>query len=126
MIQDLEMLRIKEQELKKTVELELQVVKIERENLLSKEKEAELKLAENEKLRALLEKRCEDEISLFKREYEKLHDHEKRDLQRRKLRLEEDEQRIHMNKERVIASEKEQVALEKSHAQLQDEVQKLR
>ena len=125
-IQDLEMLRIKEQEMKKTVELELQVVKVERENLLSKEKEAEIKLAENEKLRALLEKRCEDEINLFKREYEKLHEHEKRDLQRRKLRLEEDEQRIHMNKERIIASEKEQVALEKSHAQLQDEIQKLR
>ncbi len=69
-IRDLEMLRLKEGDMKKTMEMELQAIKMERESCQSKVRDADLKHKELERLKLALERRTETEINEFKKLYE--------------------------------------------------------
>ncbi len=66
MITDLESLRLKESDMKKTVEMELMAIRTERESCQAKMRDAEIKLKEMERLKIALERRCESEIEEYK------------------------------------------------------------
>jgi hypothetical protein len=66
--------------MKKIVELELQVIrchlsyqtiKVEREKIITMQRELDQKIKELERTKETLEKRTEEEIQLFKREFER-------------------------------------------------------
>ena len=64
------MIRMKESEIKKTMEIELLTIKTEREACASKQRESELKLKDLERLWLALEWKTETEIDEFKKDYE--------------------------------------------------------
>lgn len=124
-LRDLEMLRYKEQETKKTVEMELLIIKNEREKLFQKEKEADLKLKDLNLLKAALEKKTYSDIDEFKRTYESKFDDSKRDIQIRRMQLEEDEHRFSLNKETFLTTQKDKTQLEKEHFNLKEKFEKI-
>ena len=78
------MLRLKESEMKKTVEMELMTIKAERETCAAKVWDAELKHKELERLKIALERKAETEIEDFKNIYEWEWEAEKRHFETRK------------------------------------------
>ena len=68
-LKDEEMLRYKEAEVKKTMEMELVLVKQERDKTGSLQREYEQKLAEMSNLKLRLEKEMAEELSRFKSNY---------------------------------------------------------
>lgn len=68
-LKDEEMLRYKEAEVKKTMEMELVLVKQERDKTASLQREYEQKLAEMSNLKLRLEKEMAEELSRFKSNY---------------------------------------------------------
>ena len=124
-LKDLETLRFKEQDGKKTIEMELLVVKNERENLQQKEKEFDLKLKDLNLLKIALEKKTQSEIEEYRRKFEGERDDEKRDLHIRKMQLEEDEHRFAMNKDKYLITEKDKRQLEKENVELKEKLEKI-
>jgi len=122
---DLETLRFKEQEGRKTVEMELLMIKNEREKLFQKEKESDLKLKDLNLLKVALEKKTASEIEEFRRRYEGQRDDEKRDLHIRKMQLEEDEHRFALNKDKFLVTEKDKIQLEKENVTLKEKYEKV-
>ena len=78
------MLRLKESEMKKTVEMELMTIKAERETCAAKVRDAELKHKELERLKLALERKVDTEIDEFKAHYEREREAEKRHFDVRK------------------------------------------
>lgn len=70
-IKDEEMLRYKEAEIKKTMELELVLVKQERDKTLDLQREYEHKINEMSNIRLKLEKEMAEELSNFKNNYQR-------------------------------------------------------
>ena len=68
-IKDEEMMRYKEAEIKKTMEMELLLVKQERDKTLDLQREYEQKLNEMTNIRLKLEKEMAEELSNFKSNY---------------------------------------------------------
>ena len=62
----------------------------------------------------------------FKRQYERLHDDENREMQKRKMRLEEDQQRFHLNADRYHTMETDKLTLDKESSQMKKENTELR
>ncbi|CAI2384444.1 unnamed protein product [Moneuplotes crassus] len=124
-LKDLEILRVKEIESKKTVEMELMMIKNEREKLFQKEKEADLKLKDLNLLKVALEKKTSSEIEEFRRRYEGERDDEKRDLHIRKMQLEEDEHRFNLNKDKYLVTEKDKRQLELENSNLKEKLEKI-
>ena len=118
-LKDLEMLRLKEQEMKKTVEMELIIIKSEREKLLQKEKEADLKLKDLNLLKLAYEKKVTTEIEEFKRKFEGDREEEKRQIQSRRMNLEEEEHRFQLNKEKFLHTENEKIETEKERISIE-------
>ena len=125
-LKDLETLRFKDQDSKKTVEMELIVIKNTREQLMQKEKEADLKLKDLNLLKVALEKKSQSEIDEYRRKIDSQRDDERRELQVRRMQLEEDEHRFHLNKEKFLNSEKTKTQLEKENFTLKDELEALK
>jgi hypothetical protein len=124
-LNELEMLRYKEQESKKTVEMELLMIRNERDKLFQKEKEADLKLKDLNLLKAALEKKTQSDIDEYKRNYESKFEDEKRDIQIRRMQLEEDEHRFALNKDKFLTTQKDKTQLEKEHFALREKFEKL-
>lgn len=106
--------------MKKTVEHELALIRNEREKLVQKESEADLKLADLKTLKVSLERKTDSEIANYKTKVET-------NIQAKKLQLEEEEHRLKLDRERFIHSEKGKMQLEKENLELQekyDEIQK--
>lgn len=118
-LKDLEMLRLKEQEMKKTVEMELIIIKSERDKLLQKEKEADLKLKDLNLLKLAYEKKVTTEIEEFKRKFEGDREEEKRQIQSRRMNLEEEEHRFQLNKEKFLHTENEKIETEKERISIE-------
>lgn len=124
-LQDLETLRFKELDSKKTVEMELLIIKNEREKLMQKEKEADLKLKDLNLLKISLEKKSQADVDDYRRKVDSQREDERREIQVRRMQLEEDEHRFELNKQKFLNSEKDKTQLEKENLTLKDKLDKI-
>ena len=125
-LKDEEMLRYKEAEVKKTMEMELILVKQERDKTKQLQTEYERKLAEMQSLRVRLEKEMAEEIAKFKSNYQRQFQDKDFEIHRRMLSLEEDESRIKLANERVRDSEQRNATILKEIDQMRSELDELR
>lgn len=125
-LKDEEMLRYKEAEVKKTMEMELILVKQERDKTKQLQTEYERKLAEMQSLRVRLEKEMAEEIVKFKSNYQRQFQDKDFEIHRRMLSLEEDESRIKLANERVRDSEQRNASILKEIDQMRSELDQLR
>ena len=114
-------MRLKEADLKKTMEMELTLVKTERDSCKAKQRDADLKLKELERLKIALERKCDSEIEEFKARYERERDSDKRNFDAKRRQLEEDEHLFNLNKDRYLTNETERGRLEKENKQIKSE-----
>jgi len=104
-LKDEEMLRYKEAEVKKTMEMELILVRQERDKTKALQTDYEHKLAEMQTIRARLEKELAEEMSKFKSNYQRQFQDKDFEIHRRMLAVEEDESRVKLANERLRESE---------------------
>jgi DNA replication protein DnaC len=93
-LKDEEVLRYKEAEVKKTMEMELLLVKQERTKCQSLQSEYDKKLAEMNNIKLRLEKDMAEELNSFKTNYQRQFQDKDFDIHRRSLAVEEDENRV--------------------------------
>ena len=96
MLKDEEMLRYREAEVKKTMEMELLLVKTERDKTKSLQGEYDKKLAEMSNIKLKLEKDMAEELSQFKTSYQRQFQDKDFEIHRRTLAVEEDENRVRL------------------------------
>ena len=96
-------------------------------DLLSKtQKDYELKVKELEVLRVKLQKDNLESIENFKSEFQRKFQDQDFKYHRRKLQIEEDEQKIKLEKDRISIIENRNVKVLKDFAEMEEEVKKLR
>lgn len=93
-LKDEEVLRYKEAEAKKTMEMELLLVKQERDKAKDLQNEYERKINEMQNIKLKLEKEMTEELEHFKSTYKRGLEDKDYDLHRRQLSVTEDESRI--------------------------------
>jgi oral-facial-digital syndrome 1 protein len=93
-MKDEELLRYREADVKKTMEMELLMVKQERDKCKSLQGEYEGKLAEMTKIKTKLEKNMSEELSNFKANYQRQFQDKDFEIHRRNLAVDEDENRV--------------------------------
>ena len=93
-LKDEEMMRYKEAEVRKTMEMELLLVKQERDKSGTLQREYEQKIAEMSNIKLRLEKDMAEELSKFKSNYQRQFQDKDFAIHRRILNVEEDENRV--------------------------------
>ena len=126
------MVRARENEAKKTLEVELQMARAEREGLLKAQKDYELRSKELEAHRARLDREHVEAIERYKSEVNRTFADQDFDLHRRRLQLEEDEQRVRLERDRIAqvsscneTMSKDLVTLKSEHGRLLKENESL-
>ena len=89
-----ETMRYRENDIKKTVEMELYVVKAEKDKMTKAIAEYEAKLAEVENFKLRLEKQHVEDIERFKSDYQRQYKDQDFEIHRRRLAVDEDEHKI--------------------------------
>lgn len=112
--------------MKKTLELEQHMLRTDKDLLQKTQKDYELKLKEIEILRTKLQKDNIESIENFKSEYQRKFQDQDFEYHRRKLQIEEDEQRVKLEKDRITAIETRNIKLSKDFQEIEEEVKKLR
>ena len=97
--------RYREQDVKKTVEMELYLVKSEKDRMAQTIREYEQKLNEVENLKLRLEKQHLEDMERFKSDYQRQYKDQDFDIHRRRLAVDEDEHKVSMDKERLMRIE---------------------
>ena len=120
------MFRFKEADLKKTMEMELVLVKQERDKTKSLQSEYERKLAEMSNIRINLEKEMAEEISKFKSNYQRQFQDKDFEMHRRMLTVEEEESRIKLANDRLRDSEKRNASILGEIESMRNELDELR
>ena len=82
------MLRLKEEESNRIVQLELSAVKLERERISDMERQLQDKTVELDYLKTALKAKSEEEFEQYKLKEIRLHDAEKRALQEKRMDIE--------------------------------------
>jgi len=111
-------LRARENEQKKTLEVELHMARSERENLSRQQRDFESKSKDLELHRVKLDKEHIEAIERFKSELQRSMQDQDFDLHRRKLQLEEDEQRVRLERDRIAQISNANSAMSKELATL--------
>lgn len=114
-------MRLRENDVKKTVEMELVLVKNERDKMQQTIVEYERKLAEMEQFKLRLEKQHLEDVERFKSEYQRNFKDQDFDIHRRRLAVDEEEHRIQMEKERLLRIETRCQGAEKELEELRSE-----
>ena len=125
-LKDEEMLRFKDAELKKTMEMELLLVKQERDKTQQLQKEYEQKLNEMSNIKLKLEKDMAEELQNFKSNHTRSFQDKDFEVHRRVLAVEEDENRVRMQQERLTESEKRNATILQEIGDLRKELDELR
>jgi hypothetical protein len=125
-LRDEETIRYREADVKKTMEMELMLVKQERDKTRSLQGDYEKKLNEMTNIRLKLEKEMGDEINKFKSGYQRQFQDKDFELHRRVLAVEEDESRIKLANDRVRDSEKRNSTILKEIDEMRAELDGLR
>jgi hypothetical protein len=95
-LKDEEMLRYREAEVKKTMEMELLLVKTERDKTKGLQGEYDKKLGEMSNIKLKLEKDMAEELQQFKTNYQRQFQDKDFEIHRRTLAVEEDENRVRL------------------------------
>ena len=103
----------------------MHLLKSEKESLLKTQKDYELKLKEIEHLRTKLEKDHIEEIERFKSNLQRSMKDQDFDLHRRRLALEEDEQRVKYEKDRIAMIENKNNYMVKELTETQEQLKKI-
>ena len=101
MITNEEVLRSRENEMKKTLEVELHMVKTERDSLSKSQRDCELKLKDLEMHRIKMDKEHIEAIERYKSDLQRNFSDQDFEIHRRKLQVEEDEARIKLDRDRI-------------------------
>ena len=101
-LKDEETMRYRENDVKKTVEMELVLIKNEKDKMAHTIKEYELKLAEMENFKLKLGKQQIEDLERFKSEYQRKFKDDDFEIHRRRLAIDEDEHRVKLEKDRVL------------------------
>ena len=124
-LKDEETMRYREQDIKKTVEMELYLVKSEKDRMAQTIREYEQKLQEVENFKLRLEKQHVEDMERFKSEHTRQYKDQDFDIHRRRLVVDEDEHKIGMERERLMrietrcqTAEKELEELRKDHKEI--------
>ena len=125
-LKDEEMLRFKDAEVKKTMEMELILVKQERDKTQQLQKEYEQKLNEMSNIKLKLEKDMAEELQNFKSNHTRSFQDKDFEVHRRVLAVEEDENRVRMQQERLTESEKRNATILQEIGDLRKELDELR
>jgi oral-facial-digital syndrome 1 protein len=113
-----ESMRYRENDVKKTVEMELYLIKAEKEKMLASAKEYEQKIAEMESYKLRLEKQHIESVEKFKSEYQRSFKDQDFEIHRRRLQVDEDEHRVSLEKDRLSRAETRCIAAEKELEEL--------
>jgi hypothetical protein len=100
-LRDEEVMRMREAEVKKSMEMELYLLKQEKDKIEKTSREYELKIRDLETHKAKLEKEHIEEIERFKANLQVSFKDQDFDIHRRRLQLEEDEARVNYERERL-------------------------
>ena len=111
--------RAREQEAKKTIEVELHMARSERDQLSKTQRKCELRLKELEAQRFKLDKEHIEAVERFKSELQRSFADQDFDIHRRKLQLEQDESRVKVEQTRIAS-------IENSNRSLTGELDKLK
>ena len=120
-----ENMRYREDNVKKTVEMELYVVKSEKERMAQAIQDYEAKIKELENFKLRLEKQHVEDLERFKSEYQRQYKDQDFDIHRRRLACDEDEHRIGLEKERLARIETRCSAAEKELEELRTDYKKI-
>ena len=116
-----EVIRAKETEAKKTLEVDLHMARTERDSLSKAQRECELKVKELEVHRLKIDKEHMESIERFKSELQRSFADQDFDIHRRKLQLEEDEQRVRLERDRIAQIQTSNEGLNKEVLKLKAE-----
>jgi len=116
-----ETMRLRENDVKKTVEMELILVKNEKERMQQAIIGYERKLAEMEQFKLRLEKQHVEDVERFKSEYQRNFKDQDFEIHRRRLAVDEEEHRIALEKERLLRIETRCQGAEKELEELRAE-----
>ena len=97
----------------------------EKDMLSKTQRDYELKIKEIEVMRVRLEKEKVEDVERAKSEMQRIHQDLDFEIHRRKLQLEEDEQRVKLEKDRIIAIDTKNAALMRENAEITTELKKL-
>ena len=114
-------MRLRENDVKKTVERELILVKNEKDRMQQVIIDYERKLAEMEQFKLRLEKQHLEDVERFKSEYQRTFKDQDFDIHRRRLAVDEEEHRIALEKERLLRIETRCQGAEKELEELRAE-----
>ena len=113
-----ENMRYRETDVKKTVEMELLIVKGEKDRMAQTIHDYEAKIVELENFKLRLEKQHLEDLERFKSEYQRQYKDQDFEIHRRRLACDEDEHRINLEKERLMRVETRCQAAEKELEEL--------
>lgn len=120
-----DVLRAREVELKKTVEVEQHMARSEREALARVQRECETKIRELELHRVKIDKEHVESIERYKSELQRNMADQDFEVHRRKLRVEEDEARVKMERDRIAQIQNSNQSLSQELKDLKSEVGQL-
>lgn len=118
-------MRYRETDVKKTVEMELLVVKNEKDRMAQTIHDYEQKIGELENFKLRLEKQHVEDLERFKSEYQRQYKDQDFDIHRRRLACDEDEHRLNLEKERLLRTETRCEAAEKELDELRRDYKKI-
>jgi len=128
-LKDEELMRYRENDAKKTVEMELYFVKAEKDRMAHTIHDYEVKIGDLEQLKLRLEKQKIEDIEKFKSEYQRQFKDQEFEIHRRRLALGEDEHQVNLDKDRLAkaetkmqAADSELITLRKEMFTLQQEL----
>ena len=98
-LKDEELMRYRENDIKKTVEMELYMVKAEKDRMARSIHDYELKIADLETFKVRLEKKHIEDLERFKSDYQRGFKDQDFEIHRRRLAVDEDEHRVSMEKD---------------------------
>ena len=117
--------RYRDTDAKKTVEMELLVVKSEKDRMSQTIHDYEQKIQELETFKLRLEKQHVEDLERFKSEYQRQYKDQDFEIHRRRLAMDEDEHRITLEKERLLRVETRCQAAEKELEDLRVDYKKM-
>ena len=124
-IRDEEVLRARENETKKTLEVELLMARNERDTLAKAQREAEVRLKDLEVQRIKLDKEHVEQIERYKADLQRQFQDQDFEHHRRRLQLEQDESRVKFERDRIATIENSNQKLTKELNDIKEDMSKM-
>jgi len=124
-LKDMELISIKEQEIKKGLEVRLKEVELEKTNILRMKEDYETKLKEIDRLKAKCDEKIHEEIESFKIRYDREHETLNKNLIDKRRDLENMEYLVHVREEKCKEAEENIKRTKADFIELQDKYKEI-